>query len=113
MQGLEREMGEPVSNVQLGKLRTTIMKSMHSTKTKLMTILFHQGFLLVFIGFLLGRALILNELTPFALPFFASVYFMKKNRAGLTLLALMIGSTEPGWFRRIGTSEMVMPSRST
>ena len=92
MQGLEREMGEPVSNVQLGRLKTTIMKSVHSTKTKLTTILFHQGFLLVFIGFLLGRALILNEITPFALPFFAAVYFMKKKRAGLTLIALMIGS---------------------
>ncbi|MEB1806011.1 MAG: hypothetical protein LPK26_01710, partial [Bacillaceae bacterium] len=92
MQGLERDLGEPVSNLQFGKIRKSFMKSIHTTKTKLSTILFHQGFLLVFIGFLLGRALILNEITPFALPFFAAVYFLKKKRAGLTLIALMVGS---------------------
>lgn len=93
MQGLERE-AEPVvqANDHLRKLRGSMMRSVHLTKTKLSSILFHQGFLLVFIGFLLGRALILNEITPFALPFFAAVYFMKKKRAGLTLIALLGGS---------------------
>ncbi|MBM7622304.1 stage II sporulation protein E [Bacillus tianshenii] len=93
MERIEGNMGEPVSNVQLGKLKKGLTRNIQNARSRIASILFHQGFLLVFIGFLLGRALILGEVTPFALPFFAAVYFMKKKRAGLTLIALLVGSS--------------------
>ncbi|WP_027415780.1 stage II sporulation protein E [Aneurinibacillus terranovensis] len=46
----------------------------------------------LFMGFLLGRALILQELSPFAVPFFAVMYFLKKNRLLLMTAALLAGS---------------------
>ena len=51
-----------------------------------------KGYLLLLVGFLLGRALILAKLTPFSLPFFASVYLIKKDRAPLALIGLVAGA---------------------
>ncbi|MGM0924099.1 MAG: hypothetical protein ACQEWW_23330 [Bacillota bacterium] len=47
----------------------------------------HKGLLYVLIGFLLGRALILTEVFPIALPFFGAVLLMKKNKALFSSLA--------------------------
>lgn len=43
-------------------------------------------------GFLLGRAVIFQELSPFAIPFFAVMYFLKKNRLLLVMFSVMAGS---------------------
>ena len=43
-------------------------------------------------GFLLGRALILNELSPFALPFFAVMYHLRRDKLLYILLAILLGS---------------------
>jgi stage II sporulation protein E len=43
-------------------------------------------------GFLLGRAIILQELSPFAIPFFAVMYFLKRNRLLLIMFSIMAGS---------------------
>lgn len=43
-------------------------------------------------GFLLGRAVILQELSPFAIPFFAVMYFLKKNRLLLIMFSVIAGS---------------------
>ncbi|WP_396954769.1 stage II sporulation protein E [Neobacillus sp. YIM B06451] len=51
-----------------------------------------KGYLLVLVGFLLGRALILAKLAPFGLPFFAAVFFIKKERAPLALFGLVAGA---------------------
>ncbi|WP_442853984.1 stage II sporulation protein E [Bacillus sp. FJAT-18017] len=51
-----------------------------------------HGYLLIIVGFLLGRALILSKLTPFGLPFFAAVFLIKKERAPLALLGLIAGA---------------------
>ena len=40
--------------------------------TKLEDYFLKQGYILVVLGFLLGRALILSQLAPFSLPFFVS-----------------------------------------
>ena len=45
---------------------------------KIEDIFIRQGYIMVVLGFLLGRALILSQLTPFSLPFFAAVYMMKR-----------------------------------
>ncbi len=46
----------------------------------------------IIMGFLLGRALILNELSPFAIPFFAVMYHLKKKNLMFISLAIVIGS---------------------
>lgn len=43
-------------------------------------------------GFLLGRAVILQEISPFAVPFFAVMYFFKKNRLLLIMFSVVAGS---------------------
>jgi stage II sporulation protein E len=52
----------------------------------------HLGFIILIVGFLLGRAYILGNILPFALPFFASVFIMKKERTALAFLGLLAGS---------------------
>ncbi|HBI02521.1 MAG TPA: hypothetical protein DDY49_00645, partial [Paenibacillaceae bacterium] len=42
-------------------------------------------------GILLGRALILQELSPFAIPYFIVMYFLRRNRLFLIFLGLSIG----------------------
>ncbi|WP_168123385.1 stage II sporulation protein E [Paenibacillus sp. HB172176] len=51
-------------------------------------------FLLVSIAFLLGRAVILESLMPFAVAYFAVIYFMRKDVYGWVAASLVAGS----WF---------------
>lgn len=50
------------------------------------------GLLIAGMGFLLGRAMILDELTPFAAAYFAVIYFMRREYAGWVATALITGS---------------------
>jgi stage II sporulation protein E len=53
----------------------------------------HQWSVLhLMMGFLLGRAVILQELSPFAIPFFTVMYFLKKNRLLLIMFSIIAGS---------------------
>jgi stage II sporulation protein E len=45
------------------------------------------------IGFLLGRALILTNMAPFGLAFFATVFLIKPKRKLLTLVSLLAGAS--------------------
>ncbi|GAB7387198.1 stage II sporulation protein E [Bacillaceae bacterium] len=51
------------------------------------------GLLHIVMGFLLGRALILQELSPFAVPFFFVVYHVRKDRWKLVALSLLLGAS--------------------
>lgn len=53
--------------------------------------LFKKGYILFFVAFLLGRALILSQLTPFTLPFFGAVYLIKRERAPIVMVGLILG----------------------
>lgn len=48
--------------------------------------------LLLFMGFLLGRAMILEELAPFALAYFAVIYYQRKELVPWVIVALFCGS---------------------
>lgn len=52
----------------------------------------HQDISLYLISFLLGRAVILGELIPFSLAYFASVWVLKKERARLVFLFSLLGA---------------------
>ena len=72
---------------QLGGVKWT-----SKLRMKFEQVFFRWGFIIVVIGFLLGRAYILTNILPFALPFFAAVYVMKRDKMPLAFLALMGGA---------------------
>ncbi len=55
-------------------------------------LLYQWGLLVVIVGFLLGRAMILTELTPFVLPFLAAVFMIKRERTGVAAISLLAGA---------------------
>lgn len=61
-------------------------------KTGLKTVFFEWGILIAVIGFLLGRAMILAELTPFILPFLAAVFILRRTHALIASIALLAGA---------------------
>ena len=50
------------------------------------------GIFHVLMGYLLGRALILQELAPFAAAYFIVVYFLRRDKVLLTAMALLLGA---------------------
>ncbi|GAE27700.1 stage II sporulation serine phosphatase for sigma-F activation [Halalkalibacter wakoensis JCM 9140] len=64
-------------------------------------VFFQYGLVIAIVGFLLGRAMILSELTPFVLPFLAAVYMLKRERAPIAALSLVAGALT-GYHGQIG-----------
>lgn len=60
--------------------------------SKMESLITKSGILFLVVGFLLGRALILSQLAPFSIPFFAAVYMIKRDRAPHVLLGLIAGA---------------------
>jgi stage II sporulation protein E len=92
-QKVEQEVLEPTKGllwVEKGQL------AVYQTSKKWLELLnqsiFNWRMLLFGIGFLLGRAMILAEMTPFALPFAASVFVLRKERTGVAVLAILAGA---------------------
>ncbi|MCA1057274.1 stage II sporulation protein E [Rossellomorea aquimaris] len=83
---------EPVQNVDIEHTRMELSKGIKSVYSKLEWLFVQKGVALFIIGFLLGRALILSHLTPFALPFFASVYLVRREKSPIALLGLLAGA---------------------
>ncbi|RKD22786.1 stage II sporulation protein E [Ammoniphilus oxalaticus] len=50
------------------------------------------GLFYILMGYLLGRALILQDLAPFAAAYFIVIYFLRKDKLLLTALALLLGA---------------------
>ncbi|MBS4175759.1 stage II sporulation protein E [Bacillus sp. FJAT-49736] len=78
------------SNLEETKLE--VSKRLTRLQVKLDQFFLQKGVALILIGFLLGRALILSHLSPFALPFFVAVYMMRRKKAPLVLLGLLAGA---------------------
>jgi stage II sporulation protein E len=92
MEKVEHSVMEPARNVDMENTRLEFSKGMKFIQAKLEWFFIQKGVALFIIGFLLGRALILSHLTPFALPFFASVYIVRRDRSPLALIGLLAGS---------------------
>jgi stage II sporulation protein E len=91
MEKVEQSLAGPVGDVGFYS-KVDLSKSMKKIQLKVGNFFIKRGFLLLLVGFLLGRALILSTLTPFYLPFFAVVYFAKKDWAPISMLGLIIGA---------------------
>jgi stage II sporulation protein E len=89
---VEMNVFEPIGEVNLNKSKLEFTNVLRKLQLKLEAILLKKGYQFFIIGFLLGRALILTELSPFILPFFAAVYFLRRNKAPLALIGLIGGA---------------------
>ncbi|MGG1680148.1 stage II sporulation protein E [Neobacillus sp. NRS-1170] len=92
MEKLERSLIEPIGEVNLHSSKWDPGVGVKKVQLLLESFFIKKGFLLLLVGFLLGRALILAKLTPFTLPFFASVYLIRRDRAPLALIGLIAGA---------------------
>ncbi|MEC0276617.1 stage II sporulation protein E [Peribacillus frigoritolerans] len=91
MEKVERPMMEPLGDVQLKEAKAGAINWIQQLQMKSEEIFIKKGISLAIIGFLLGRALILSQLAPFGLPFFAAVFLMRRDRAPLALFGLIAG----------------------
>ena len=102
MEKTERNYASPIPNLVADRTKKETSKFFLGLQLKLENLLFQSGLLILITGFLLGRALILMEIMPFALPFVAAVYVMKKEKLGVSALAVLGGaftiSVEKGAF---------------
>ncbi len=60
-------------------------------------VLINKGYILVIIGFLLGRAVIMTRFEPFAIAYFAAVLLIRKRLAMQVALALVAGALTLGF----------------
>lgn len=92
MRKVERVLIEPIGEVNLERQKLDLTNVLKKIQAKLETFFLNKGYILLIIGFLLGRALILASLTPFSLPFFAAVFLLRRDRAPLALIGLVAGA---------------------
>ncbi|PLT30844.1 stage II sporulation protein E [Peribacillus deserti] len=92
MEKVERNMADPIAELNINEAKIDAVKWFQNLHLKLEDVLFKRGLVLGLIGFLLGRALILSQLAPFSLPFFAAVYMMRRDRAPFALAGLVCGA---------------------
>lgn len=92
-QKVEQEVLEPIRGmVWVEKGQQAVYKTSKRWLQLLNQSIFNWRMLLFGIGFLLGRAMILAEMSPFALPFAASVFVLRKERTGIAVFAVMAGA---------------------
>lgn len=89
---VERNFIEPIGEVNFTKSKLKIENPFKNFQVKMETLFLKKGYILLLIGFLLGRSLILAQLTPFSIPFFAAVYLIRRDRAPLALVGLISGA---------------------
>ncbi|GAA0439418.1 stage II sporulation protein E [Lentibacillus halophilus] len=56
------------------------------------TILLKKGWLFYIVGFLLGRAIILSVVSPFAIAFLATIWFIQREKAAKSMLFVLGGA---------------------
>ncbi|MQR93968.1 stage II sporulation protein E [Fictibacillus phosphorivorans] len=92
-QKVEQEVLEPIRGmVWVEKGQQAVTKTSKRWLQILNQSIFNWRMLLFGIGFLLGRAMILAEMSPFALPFVASVFVLRKERTGIAVFAILAGA---------------------
>lgn len=77
--------GIGVNNNLLQKFRMRIY-----SQTK--SLLLEKGWLFFIVAFLLGRAIILSAVSPFAVAFLATIWFIHRDKSGKVMLAVIAGA---------------------
>src|SRR5690625_1629303 len=82
-----------VEPTTLGKEGTSQVRRFHTIlSAKMKAILLEKGVLFYTVGFLLGRAVILEEVSPFAVAFLATMWFLHREKAAISMLAVLLGA---------------------
>lgn len=55
-------------------------------------LLLDKGWIFIIVGFLLGRAVILSSVTPFAIAFLATIWFIHRRKSAKVMLAILLGA---------------------
>lgn len=93
MRKIGKEMLLPIRQLDwLGQAQSSYESWSGRVQKWVKDLFFYKGLLIILVGILLGRALILANISPFFLPFFASAFMMKRDKAGIALVAIVIGS---------------------
>ncbi len=92
MQKVNRSFIEPLGDTQLKEAKEGAINWFQQFQVKMEAIFLNKGIPVAIIGFLLGRALILSQLSPFALPFFVAVFLIRRDHALLALVGLLTGA---------------------
>lgn len=83
----------PRVNTKVLETGQTNFKRLRShTYTKLQTLMIEKGWLLCIVGFLLGRAVVLSVVSPFAVAFLATLWLMQRDKAFKVMVAASIGA---------------------
>ena len=75
-------------NVERNYLHKLRQKLNHMTKA----ILLEKGWLFYIVGFLLGRAVILSVVSPFAVAFLATMWLIHRNKSAKVMVAILVGA---------------------
>ncbi|WP_246476481.1 stage II sporulation protein E [Salicibibacter cibi] len=76
----------------MARIKSLWKKGVESLRKGSAVVFLKWGMLLFLVGVMLGRAAILSDLYPFALPFFAAIFAWKKERAVLAAVAVIAGT---------------------
>lgn len=80
------------SKPRINRFIYTFSKWKKRQKEHVMKLLWDKGWLLFFIALLLGRAVILTSVSPFALAFFASIWLLQRHNSFKVAIATLIGA---------------------
>ncbi|WP_077623920.1 stage II sporulation protein E [Sediminibacillus massiliensis] len=92
---IESATSQESKSLLAGRKSLERLKRKSGEKAKLFFL--EKGWLLIIVGFLLGRAVILSSMSPFALSFLASVWFIRKEKSFKVMLALLAGAASYQW----------------
>ncbi|MEW9502914.1 stage II sporulation protein E [Jeotgalibacillus marinus] len=66
--------------------------------------MFHKGILHLLVSILLGRALFLSQFTPFALPMFAVIFMVSRDKSFIVTAGLIAGASTLGIWQGVYTA---------
>ncbi|MFD1172847.1 stage II sporulation protein E [Oceanobacillus picturae] len=78
-----------VYGVENGNKVKALRRKVHA---KVSTLFLDKGLLYYIVGFLLGRAVILSAVSPFAVAFLATMWFVHREKTARSLLAVLAGA---------------------
>src|SRR5690625_7195476 len=72
--------------------QTNVRRLNNYLYTKLYSLLIEKGWLLCIVGFLLGRAVVLSVVSPFALALLATLWLMQRDKTFKVMIATAAGA---------------------
>src|SRR5690625_2955673 len=85
-------MMDPVPSLEINSRRKNNALFRDKVNFHINTLLLNKGWIFVIVGFLLGRAVILSSVTPFAIAFLATIWFIHRKKSAKVMLAILVGA---------------------